>query len=308
MKTKKFRHLYDYYPLYELTFSESLVAKHNEAFAAVRMTERWLEQTRGKVPGPHDKGLNVLEILAGGGEHREFYLRHATFNVSDYYELEFVDQLHLPSHVIVGDATSLDYSSKEIDLVMGLYLSANSLLDTDMCASRKVMENLLENTYKNLADSGALLLARFDDPVKDALYQVEGRNNEPDYAFVPYGHQLRADFGIPSHSGFVQIRMYTEVSYDRRVAITTNKILRTEILLDGTVVGTIAIEKPFQLRFWSEHALSELALDVGFKDLMYYRADEGTDPDNDILLDAVTKNTHDYKLDDLLSTHILMLK
>jgi hypothetical protein len=314
MKTIKLRHVYDYYPLYQLMYGRDQDVKMFEAINASIAAEDFFIAN-------HKRPLRILELFAGHSEHMPHFLQVCHAPIECYSCLD--NQPHAKAHdVIVADAITGDYPG--FNLILAHYFSISTAVyherkvngSKTFVHDRQALVTFFKNVHRNLttkplqgkrafwfhlSDNGALnaLLEGSSPPAINWNYGI------------PRGHVIRRDFHLDAFTP-ATLQATTHRIYDRRTSTVVDQLSNIALKSGGKILVKFTVTEPFRSRYWSETEITDVMYETGFKDLTYYANHQEADHDaTHLKLPSVVEYDEDVEtetLDDvskLLATDIM---
>ena len=248
MKTISVNHLYDCYPLYTHIYGGTPHDKFAHAWLAHAIyTERYLPE----------KNKGVLELLSGHGEHeRMFKVNELVANVP-YYSLDRLGG---------KDATNFEVTDK-VDMVAAFWYSLPTVLDleTMKLASRNQMQTMFTSAYNALNPKGSFLVHLGGNPL-DILSTFSEDHDDDGFveSYIPRYDPIR-ELAEISHRDDAVLQYTESSSMDRYDNVITTKITNIQIKSCGSIAACFFLEKPFELRYYSEQEVCNFARNAGFK-------------------------------------------
>lgn len=269
--------IYDCYPLYYEIYSRSKRYKKSEtagAFEIMKSLAEWNNKT-----GTIDfqaTGFNILEILAGRGDHQPLYPPLEPFKIGKYLNLDIRD--HTSPDFVQGDATTYKAPPQlNINLIIGFFFTASTITDENGVHSRKVLLDLFKNAKANLPKGGGFAIDFSPGGYQTSMECVEPADTHYQ-ADVEEGAELRALCKVPDGVPCVLSYM-RRVEYDRNTSTVYDYFpYPFEIWAGGEKYAEIRIKTPLTQRYISEPELVDIAHEAGFDEIQLFNFSHSKGP------------------------------
>lgn len=263
MTNIKVGHVYDNYPLYSLLLGRTSEWKAHEAMAASTFLQDAAVREKMKDP------FIIAEPFAGKSEHADYFKRYCTWPISKY---DTSDVLHNQVDAIY------DPFPKGTNCVLSYYYSLDTLIDKKLgryYSSRASVFALLSNIHRTLSMSKVgLAYFHLNADSEEDMHTLAFDDIVGYKETIPFGHPIRQLFGLTPHD-LCDLHWDEKREYDRMMSCNVHvfKNIRVKSRTQGKV-GTFTIDKPFYQRTWSNSEIVDMALEIGYSGIHFYRAEQ----------------------------------
>ncbi len=296
----RFKHLYEFYPLYKALYRTSPLEKLGESLANVALINHAVKN------GHVDRILQITEILGGHADHAKYLLDNLPYEVSAHYVMDIVAHrvpFEPPIRSIVGDALKDVYYPRNTNVVLANYLSISSLTDSAGAGLHhpRVLQELFRNVYTVLKQRGGVFIVdTLADGYGSALSDVGEAEGTIVLSWGTVKHHalLRALEVLPGDDGDYRVKYKTRTEYDRRTQVNTTTYETLEIHKGDECAFTVRLDNPFVERYWNVSDILTAADqdDLEWSDIVFQRsvpAENGFDAVLSILDQRVTEESDD---------------
>lgn len=301
MKTIRANHLYEVPALYEITHGSTPTDRVNNVSGFMCAIEMWMEKRNFS----YTTGLDVLELFSGNSEHKKYFLDQAKFKVGSYKCIDIVPQDS--TDVVVADVRK-DKLPKA-HLIVGYYLSANSIMDDSYKPTRKIMLETFRNIHASLKPDGAFVLDFF--PNGNSC--LESLNADPEQVHdfrIPYFHSMRTLVKFPESGRELRLKYKSVETYDRKGLFCDETL--SNILVyspdNKKTVARITLNLPLRQRYWTEPELVEIAKEVGFTDAIFMHVANEVKEEILLLSPVEVQKASNRNWEQMWSSHICFIK
>lgn len=297
--------IYDVYPLYYELYSRSKRYKKSEtngAFEAMKALAVWNNRT-GNIDF-QKVGFNVLEVLAGRGDHQPLYPPLDPFKINSYYNLDI--RHHEGENFIQGDATTYKVlPERGINFIIGFFFTGSTITDENGVHSRKVLIDLFKNAKANLPKGGGFMIDFSPGGYNTSITCAEPADIHYQ-AEVPKGNELRALCKVDEDSPCI-ISYMRRIEYDRNTSTVYDYFpYPFEIWANGEKYAEIKIKQPLTQRYISETELVDIAHEAGFEEIQLFNFSHPKGPYQSLPMRySITSKIVDA--DALMATNILCI-
>lgn len=305
-----YENIYDCYPLYFELYSRSNRYKNSEVKAAQHMM-RWLADFNSQ-HGLLDfgaSGFNVLEILAGRGDHYHRFpdLKEGEVpRINSYYNLDIRE--HDGDNCVVGDCTTYKPDPKmNINFIIGFFFTGSTITDKNGVHSRKVLLDMFRNAYESLPEGGGFSIDFSSGGYYTSLSCLEPANN-PHYRDIDVDSELSRLCNVPQDSKNVSVTYLRTTRYNRLESTVFDHFEHPfEVWADGVKYAEIHIKTPLTQRYISEPELVDIAMEAGFKTIQLFNCNHPKGPYDTLPMNfTIADPVKD--VDALMATNILCVK
>lgn len=294
-------HLFEVYELYQELYGRAPGWKTAESdamsFAMACLASRSKKQKM--LNKPHidfaAEGFTVLEVFSGRGEHYKHLNLPDELKLNKYHHLDMVDHSAAAPDFVLGNVMDVDLKDLNLNCIVAPFYSVSTVFDE---AYRHTRANLLKwfsSMRRSLREGGGLFIDYAPNGYNQGLYAASADDAAAQKLEILPNRPLRRRFSIP-YDVKCTVELSQKAWYDRMTATFYEQFsCPISVNAGSQTVAQVTVRQPLTQRYFTEPELVDVALETGFRDILFFCNDYSDGLFE--LLDSKLETT-DYCIDD----------